>query len=78
MINERVTRGPVVPARSLPLGTRLKRVIHAALDVLPMPAETRKRIKGCSGCQKRERWLNSLPSKLRRFRSTVKAALMPR
>lgn len=46
------------PAPAPGLGTRLQAGIHAALDVLPMPAATRAAIKSCGGCAKRREALD--------------------
>lgn len=41
-------------------GTALKHIIHAGLDVAPIPAAMRQKIKGCGGCARREQLLNRL------------------
>jgi hypothetical protein len=42
------------------LGTMVQKVIHAGLNVTPMPAATRTAIKGCGGCKRRRDALNRL------------------
>ncbi len=46
-------------ARRRGLGDRVQTVIHAGLDITPMPAKTRAKIKQCGGCAKRKAMLNS-------------------
>jgi hypothetical protein len=42
------------------LGTRLQRVIHHTLDILPIPERTRTAIKNCPGCNRRVARLDRL------------------
>ena len=42
------------------LGDAVKAVIHAGLDMLPMPETTRTKVKGCAGCAKRAARLNAM------------------
>lgn len=45
-------------ARKLGLGDAVQKVIHAGLNITPMPAATRAAIKGCAGCRRRAQRLN--------------------
>lgn len=42
----------------LNLGTRLQKVIHAVIDVTPLAAETKEKIKNCGGCGDRVKYLD--------------------
>lgn len=44
----------------LGLGTLAEKMIHGALNVIPMPAQVRTNIKGCAGCRRRKEALNRL------------------
>lgn len=49
---------PVAPTSKVGAGALAKTVIHAGLDVIPMPDKMREAIKNCAGCGKREKWLD--------------------
>jgi hypothetical protein len=40
------------------LGTLAEKIIHAGLNVTPMPAKVRAAIKGCAGCRRRKNAMN--------------------
>lgn len=44
----------------LGLGTMVQKIIHAGLNITPMPEATRTAIKGCSSCRKRRNALNRM------------------
>jgi hypothetical protein len=52
-------------SRRVGLGDAAEKVIHAALNVIPMPAATRTAIKGCSSCRARKERLNRIWSRAR-------------
>lgn len=49
------------------LGTMVQKVIHAGLDITPMPNATRTAIKQCGGCARRRDYLNQLASNVNPF-----------
>ncbi len=57
-------------AKGRGLGDRVQTVIHAGLDITPMPAKTRAKIKSCGGCAKRKAMLNKAGSVLSSLFST--------
>jgi len=44
----------------LGLGTMVQKIIHAGLNITPMPEAARTAIKGCSSCRKRKNALNRM------------------
>ena len=55
------------PAKRVGLGDAVQTVIHAGLNIIPMPAQTRAAIKGCSGCRRRKDKLNGLVPNIKFF-----------
>ena len=51
----------------LGLGDAVKVVIHAGLNITPMPAPVRAAIQGGSGCRRRQAYLNKLAPNLNPF-----------
>lgn len=40
------------------IGDQVQSIIHGAIDALPLPAKTKRRIKQCGGCNNRRLALN--------------------
>lgn len=58
--------GPGKNTKPVGMGTKIQKVIHAAVDALPLHPQTKKAIIGCGGCARRAAAINMADAAVRR------------